>query len=106
MTSICWHVLSPCVIPRWRGMTSKEQDTDVLCPAIPEPESCQQPHELGSGFLSLQMRPSKPDQHCDYSLVRYPHSFPGGKVVKIPPANARAMGLIPGLGRLHMLQDS
>ena len=29
--------------------------------------------------------------------------FPGGSVVKNPPANAREMGLIPGLGKSHML---
>ena len=29
-------------------------------------------------------------------------NFPGGPVVKNQPANAEDMGLIPGLGRLHM----
>ena len=28
--------------------------------------------------------------------------FPGGTVVRNPPANAEDMGLVPGLGRLHM----
>ena len=28
--------------------------------------------------------------------------YPGGAVVKNPPANARDTGLIPGLGRSHM----
>ena len=28
--------------------------------------------------------------------------FPGGVVVKNPPANAADMGSIPGLGRSHM----
>ena len=28
--------------------------------------------------------------------------FPGGSVVKNPPANAGDMGLIPGLGKSHM----
>ena len=28
--------------------------------------------------------------------------FPGGSVVKNPPANAGDMGSIPGLGRSHM----
>ena len=28
--------------------------------------------------------------------------FPGGAVVKNPPANAEDMGSIPGLGRSHM----
>ena len=35
-----------------------------------------------------------------------PGGFPGGSVVKNPPANAGDMGLIPGLGRSHMLQSS
>ena len=30
-------------------------------------------------------------------------SFPGGSVVKNPPANAGNMGLIPDLGGSHML---
>ena len=29
--------------------------------------------------------------------------FPGGAVVKNPPANAGALGSSPGLGRSHML---
>ena len=29
--------------------------------------------------------------------------FPGGSVVKNPPANAGDMGSIPGPGRFHML---
>ena len=29
--------------------------------------------------------------------------FPGGPVVRNPPANARDMGSIPGPGRSHML---
>ena len=32
--------------------------------------------------------------------------FPGGTMVKNPPANAGDMGLIPGLGRSHMLQSN
>ena len=32
--------------------------------------------------------------------------FPGGPVVKNPPANAGDMGSIPGPGRFHMLQGS
>ena len=32
--------------------------------------------------------------------------FPGGSVVKNPPANAGDRGLIPGLGRSHMRQGS
>ena len=32
--------------------------------------------------------------------------FPGGAVVKNPPANAGDMGSIPGPGRSHMLQSN
>ena len=32
--------------------------------------------------------------------------FPGGAVVKNPPANAGDTGLSPGLGRSHMLQNN
>ena len=32
--------------------------------------------------------------------------FPGGPVVKNLPASAGDMGLIPGMGRFHMLQSS
>ena len=31
--------------------------------------------------------------------------FPGGSVVENPPANAGATGLIPDLGRSHMLRS-
>ena len=32
--------------------------------------------------------------------------FPGGAVVKNPPANAGGMGLSPGPGRSHMQQSN
>ena len=32
--------------------------------------------------------------------------FPGGVVVKNPPANEGDTGLIPGTGRFHMLQSN
>ena len=32
--------------------------------------------------------------------------FPGGSMVKNLPANAGDVGLIPGLGRSHMLQSN
>ena len=37
-------------------------------------------------------------------LKEYILDFPGGPVVKNPPANARDMNLIPGPGRSHMLR--
>ena len=37
-------------------------------------------------------------------LKEYILDFPGGPVVKNPPANAGDMNLIPGPGRSHMLR--
>ena len=37
------------------------------------------------------------------SLKKMFEDFPGGPVVRNPPANARDMGSIPGPGRFHML---
>ena len=36
----------------------------------------------------------------------YLRGFPGGSVVKNPPANAGDTGLIPGQGRSHMPQGN
>ena len=36
------------------------------------------------------------------SALRQHKDFPGGPVVKNPPANAGDMGSIPGLGESHM----
>ena len=36
------------------------------------------------------------------NVKKFVWNFPGGTVVKNPPANAEGMGLIPGLGRSHM----
>ena len=38
--------------------------------------------------------------------LRSIRDFPGGAVVKNPPANPGDTGLSPGLGRSHMLQSS
>ena len=40
------------------------------------------------------------------SLQKGEWDFPGGPVVKNPPANVGDMGSIPGLGRSHMLWDN
>ena len=37
---------------------------------------------------------------------KIPGGFPGGLVVKNPPANVGDMGLRPGLERSHMLQGN
>ena len=39
-----------------------------------------------------------------FTFKKWLWDFPGGAVVKNPPANARDMGSIPGPGRCHMLQ--
>ena len=39
---------------------------------------------------------------ADGNVKRYSQDFPGGAVVKNPPANAGDMGLSPGPGRSHM----
>ena len=36
----------------------------------------------------------------------YSEGFPGGSVVKNPPANAGDTGLIPGSGRSHVLRNN
>ena len=39
-------------------------------------------------------------------FTKDPWGFPGGAVVKNPPANAGDTGSSPGLGRSHMLQNN
>ena len=41
---------------------------------------------------------------CSINTVEW--GFPGGAVVKNPPANARDTGSCPGLGRSHMPQSN
>ena len=41
-----------------------------------------------------------------YTIKCTDWDFPGGTVVKNPPANAGDMGSSPGLGRSHMLQSN
>ena len=43
-----------------------------------------------------------PTKYNSLLKSRISRDFPGGTVVKNPPANAGDMGLIPGLGRSHM----
>ena len=42
----------------------------------------------------------------DSSIEKLIRDFPGGTVVKNPPANAGDMDSIPGLGRTHMPQSN
>ena len=48
------------------------------------------------------MRVSANDRASGEMLTVDLGDFPGGTVVKNPPANAGDMGLSPGLGRSHM----
>ena len=47
-----------------------------------------------------------PSFHCQTSQKRVYRDFPGGTVVKNPPANAGDTGSIPGTGRSHMPRSS
>ena len=42
----------------------------------------------------------------EWGRVVWQGDFPGGAVVKDPPANARDTGSSPGLGRSHMLRSN
>ena len=44
--------------------------------------------------------------YLEYNLKETYRDFPGGAVVKNPPANAGDTGLNPGPGRSHMLQGN
>ena len=41
-----------------------------------------------------------------YLIIKQSWDFPGGAVVKNPPANAGDMGSSPGPGRSHMLRSN
>ena len=45
-------------------------------------------------------------EFAHFDIKTYYGDFPGGAVVKNPPANAGDMGLSPGLGRSHMLRSN
>ena len=42
---------------------------------------------------------------CTHYIKKSAKGFPGGSVVKNPPANAGDMGWIPGVGKSHMPQS-
>ena len=53
------------------------------------------------------MKKLQPRISCTKSFLKIkPRGFPGGAVVKNPPANAGDMGWIPGPGRSHMPQSN
>ena len=57
---------------------------------------------------NLLHRPNSRSEMAEESanFKRNQQGFPGGSVVKNPPANAGDTGSIPGPGRSHMLQDN
>ena len=57
---------------------------------------------------NLLHRPNSRSEMAEESVnfKRNQQGFPGGSVVKNPPANAGDTGSIPGPGRSHMLQDN
>ena len=60
---------------------------------------------LSQGTLkSLQINPSV--TWSIHNSLKDCGDFPGGPVVKNPPANAGDTGSIPGLGRFHMQQSN
>ena len=52
---------------------------------------------------SLEVKKIKLPKVPDLNII--PWDFPGGAVVKNPPANGGDMGSSPGLGRSHMLLE-
>ena len=64
----------------------------------------------GSGIQSLGRELRSHKQHDVIKkkilLIKLKKNFLGGPVVKNPPTHARAVGLIPALGRLHMPRGS
>nr|XP_058913291.1 zinc finger and SCAN domain-containing protein 2 isoform X2 [Kogia breviceps] len=69
---------------------------------------------IGIKYVHIVVQPSPPSISRTFSSSQtetlYPLTvtpgFPGGTVVKNPPANAGDTGSIPGLGRSHMPQSS
>ena len=79
------------------------------------------PHNLQLEVINLQCGDMLKSKYQEKNLIEFfkclPNDeyaqvksnawdFPGGPVVKNPPANAGDTGSIPGLGRSHMLRSS
>ena len=57
-------------------------------------------------YLKVKISTACPEK-CGYLLsLKHMADFPGGPVAKNLPASAGDTGLIPGLGRFHMLQGN
>ena len=66
-------------------------------------------HLLGQLCLPKQRNAHTTKEYNDLVLKNkndYTWGFPGGAVVKNPPANAGDMGSIPGPGRSHVLRSN
>ena len=61
-------------------------------------------HYTESQVLSVYLTEYRREYNVEKK--KNPWDFPGGAVVKNPPANAGNMGSIPGLGRSHMLRSN
>ena len=71
--------------------------------AVPTPRWEARGRELGWGDVLGPSSPAGCMNHPgEQSLKIKPEGFPGGAVVKNPPANAGHMGSSPGPGRSHM----
>ena len=61
--------------------------------------------QVGDDFVSkieaIMLSPELPKKKLPISQHAH-RNFPGGAVLKNPPANAGDVGLSPGLGRFHM----
>ena len=63
-------------------------------------------HSGGGDSKQIIPQRSKSLQAVASAKRRQSQDYPGGSVVKNPPANALDMGSIPGPGRSHMLQGN
>ena len=70
---------------------------------ISEPLCCALETNTHCKLTILQLKKKKKKCHLENLLKMATLDFPGGTVVKNPPANAGDMGLSPGLGRSHIL---
>ena len=64
--------------------------------------------ELGDQIITQRQEISRIRLGVIFTALRVEGfwDFPGGAVVKNPPANAKDTGSIPGLGRSHMLRSN
>ena len=76
---------------------SQKQPAPSHLNAAPSPEL-----NLQSGLSRGSLSPSSRPLTSEVSA----QGFPGGAVVKNPPANAGDMGSSPGLGRSHLLRSN